>query len=164
MQTCAKELSSSRATSSIEKAGAEARVAAQAAASTERLQHQIGLIRDWGSRGSPSSSHKVDCPAKRCHSSTKRCCIQALYRKNWSRGRGARRHAGCNFHQATSTSNRVNSGLGPTRQHFIFAQGRMPSQVKKLRLSSKNLMVESHIPNPKLVSCLSDSDRLETQL
>ena len=33
-----------------------------------------------------------------------------------------------------------------------------------LRLSNKIIMVESHIPNSKLVSCLSDSDRHETQL
>ena len=62
MQNCGEKLSSSRAKPSIEKAGAEteARVAAQAAASSMRLQHQIGLIRDWGSRGVTSSSHKVE--------------------------------------------------------------------------------------------------------
>ena len=66
MQKCGEKLSSSRAKPSIEKAGAEAeaRVAAQAAASSRRLQHQIGLIRDWGSRGVTSSSHKVECRAK----------------------------------------------------------------------------------------------------
>ena len=50
MQKCGEKLSSTRGKPSIEKAGAEAeaRVAAHAAASCRRLQHQIGLIRDWG--------------------------------------------------------------------------------------------------------------------
>ena len=62
MQNGGTKLSCSRAKPFIEKAGAEAeaRVAAQAAASSRRLQHQIGLIRDWGSRGVTSSSHKVE--------------------------------------------------------------------------------------------------------